>query len=451
MLGGDEQSRINEAPVARTFRLTFGLERFGLVALRAPVVSLLVILALSVVAVFGVMKLRVDDSLSELFRTNTPEFRQYEAIDRRFPSSEYDVLIVVEGDKLLEREQLAAFANLAVELQLLEGVDGIVSMLSARSVPDETGYPAPIVPDDLPQSDAAYDAVIKALRQNEIVRGKFLSADGRLALIVMALNRAHVQEKGTQSIVGEIRASAKEVLSNTGLTVKLTGAPVMQLEIRNAVERDRLIYNGLGFLLGGLTAFLFFRRLSLTLIAVLGPSIAILWTLGVIGGLDFRLNLFVNVLTPLILVSGFSDSMHLVFSIRRDILAGVSRLEAARNAVIDVAPACLLTAMNAIIALLSFMLADSALIRTFGIAAILAVSISYLAVATVVPTLAVFLIRREDQAPRTGRAGRQSGWGCRCLALAYRWRHLACRAPASDLFSGKCFCRCCGCVGLCAA
>ena len=90
--GGDR-----EPEITRSFRLTFGLERLGLVALWSPLVSLLVILALSVVATFGVARLKVDDSLSELFRTDTPEFRQYEAIDRRFPSSEYDVLAVVQG------------------------------------------------------------------------------------------------------------------------------------------------------------------------------------------------------------------------------------------------------------------------------------------------------------------------------------------------------------------
>ena len=142
-------------------------------------------------------------------------------------------------------------------------------------------------------------------------------------------------------------------------------------------------------------AYLFFRRLSLTLIAVLGPTIAILWTLGVLGGLDFRLNLFINVITPLILVSGFSDSMHLVFAIRREIMAGRDRVEAARMAVRDVAPACLLTAMNAGLALASFSFAESALIRTFGVAALLAVAISYIAVAVVVPTLAALLIRKE--------------------------------------------------------
>ena len=399
MMDGQPDAGGNREPeITRSFRLTFGLERLGLVALRAPWLSLLMILLVSAVAVFGVMRLRVDDSLSELFRTDTREFRQYEAIDNRFPSSEYDVLAVVEGTSLLERKGLTAFANLAVELQLVTGVDGIVSMLSARDTPDEKGYPPPIVPDTLPADDAGFSKAVTRLRANEIVRGKFLSDDGKLALIVIALDRKVVRDVGSASVIGEIRKMGDEALKDSGLSLQLTGAPVMQLEIRNAVERDRLIYNGLGFVLGGLAAFMFFGRLSLTLIALLGPAIAILWTLGAVGGLDYRLNLFINVLTPLILVSGFSDSMHLVFAIRRGILSGASRIEAARSAIIEVAPGCLLTAMNAFIALLSFSFADSAMIRTFGLAALMAVVISYIAVATVVPTLAVFLIRKEREA-----------------------------------------------------
>ena len=59
----------------RTFAFTFGLERLGLIALRAPWVSAMVIALLSVLAIWGVTRLKVDDSLSELFRTNTLEFR----------------------------------------------------------------------------------------------------------------------------------------------------------------------------------------------------------------------------------------------------------------------------------------------------------------------------------------------------------------------------------------
>ncbi|MEL7048707.1 MAG: MMPL family transporter, partial [Pseudomonadota bacterium] len=391
----------------RSFLFSFGLDRLGLVALRAPVLSAILIVALSIAAGFGVARLQVDDSLSELFRTDTEEFRQYEKIDRLFPSSEFDVLAVVEGEKLLTPEGLTAFADAMIELQLSDGVGGIVSMLSARGIPDETGYPPPLVPDEVPEAGAEFDAIVETLRNNDIVKGKFLSDDGTLALIVISLDRAAVAELSSATVVGGIRTALEDVLEPAKLNVKLTGAPVMQLEIRNAVERDRLVYNGLGFLAGLIVAYLFFRRVSLTLIAVAGPAIAILWTLGVVGGLDYRLNLFINVITPLILVQGFSDSMHLVFAIRRGVMAGQDRITAAREAVLDVAPACLLTAMNAGIAILSFSLAESALIRTFGQAALLAVFISYLAVAVVVPTLGALLVRAEPQPD--GAAERDSG------------------------------------------
>jgi len=387
----------NDTP-RRSFLFSFGLDRLGLFALEAPYFAAFLIAILSALAVLGISKLRVDDSLSELFRTDTAEFRKYEEIDHRFPSSEYDVLVVVEGKELLSREKIEKFRNAVVELQLTDGVGGLVSMLSARNIPDATGYAPPVVPDELPQDEAEYAAVMRALAENDIVKGKFLSDDGELALIVIALDRKMVEERTARTVITGIKEVVDKELEGSGLAAKLTGAPVMQLEIRNAVERDRLVYNGLGFAVGFAVAYLFFRRLSLTLIAVLGPTVAILWTLGVLGGLDFRLNLFINVITPLILVSGFSDSMHLVFAIRRDILAGVDRIEAARNAVREVAPACLLTAMNQAISIVSFAFAESALIRTFGFAALLAVGISYTAVAVVVPTLAAIFVRREAPA-----------------------------------------------------
>jgi hypothetical protein len=421
----------------RAAAITFGLDRIGLWALRAPWLSLLLIALVTALAVVGVMRLKVDDSLSELFRTNTAEFRTYEQIDRRFPSSEYDVLVVVSGPKLLERGPLQAFRSAMIELQLADGVGGLVSMLSARGKPDATGYAAPIVPDKLPDDPIAYAAMIKALAENEVVSGKFLSADGTLALGVIALERELVEQLGAKQVIGGIRATLDKELTPAGLSVKLTGAPVMQLEIRNAVERDRLLYNGLGFLFGAGMAYLFFRRLSLTLIAVAGPMIAILWTLGMVGGLDFRLNLFINVLTPLILVSGFSDSMHLVFAIRRDIVAGVDRLTAARNAVAEVAPACLLTAMNQALSIASFAWAESALVRTFGLAALIAVGISYLAVAVVVPTLAALLIRREAAPAPTDAGAREDNAAIAMLGrIATGMAAQAARKPVPFLAGG---------------
>ena len=41
--------------------------------------------------------------MSELFRSETPEFKAFEEETRKFPSNEYDVLVVVDGKDLLGR------------------------------------------------------------------------------------------------------------------------------------------------------------------------------------------------------------------------------------------------------------------------------------------------------------------------------------------------------------
>jgi uncharacterized protein len=388
----DAKSEPNEPQ--GSFAFTLGLERAGLVALSVPKLTLLMIIIFSALAAWGVARLRVDDSLSELFRTNTEEFHRYEEIDRRFPSSEYDVLVVIEGKDLLKKPQLEAVRRAIVDLQLADGVDGLVSMLSARGKPDATGYAAPIVPDDLPDGPA-YDEIIKTLRENEIVTGKFLSPDGELALAVVALDRKVVEQLSAKTVIGNIRKTVDDETALVGLKVHLTGAPVMQLEIRNAVERDQIVYNGLGLLFGATIAVIFFRRVSLMLTAAAPPVLAVLWSLGLLGLLGFKLNLFLNVMTPLVMVMGFADSMQMVSAIRIRLREGDTRREAVRFAVRVVGPACVLAHGTALLSFAALLFSQSGLIRTFGEAGMLSTGISFVAVILVLPLLAQFFIRNE--------------------------------------------------------
>src|SRR6185312_5356959 len=186
-----------------------------------------------------------------------------------------------------------------------------------------------------------------------------------------------------------------EDLDGTGLSVQFSGVPVMQLEIRNAVERDRLIYNTAGFIAGCLIAMIFFRRISFMIVAAGPPLLAILLSLGVLGWLDFRLNMFLNVMTPLIMVISFSDSMQLTFAARDRLIAGESKYDAFRNAIFVVGPACVLTHATAGLSFIALQFPSSDLIRAFGEAGLIATIIALFAVLTLVPLFGALLVRKE--------------------------------------------------------
>jgi uncharacterized protein len=383
-----------QLPPSEPSRLALGLERIGLVSLRWPKIVAAILVLLCVLAVFGLNRIKVDDSLSQLFRSDTAEFQTFEEVGQRFPSSEFDVLVVVEGATLLGRDSLQQFRDLVTDLQLIDGTRGIISLFSARQAPEGGQIPAPLFPEKLPEG-TEYDALIKRVMENEIIRGKLLSEDGQLALIVLALDPAVVASSGLREVIGEVQKTIKDDLADSGLTARLSGVPTMQLEMRNALERDRLIYNVIGFAAGCVIAIVFFRRVSFMIVAAAPPLLAILVALGVLGWFDFRLNMFLNIMTPLIMVISFADSMQLTFTARDRLLQGENRFEAFRNAILIVGPACVLTHATAALSFVALQFSSSHLIQTFGRAGFIATLIALVAVLTLVPLLGILLVRRE--------------------------------------------------------
>jgi uncharacterized protein len=234
---------------AERLNIAFGLERLGFVGVKAPIAALLALAALVALAVAGVSRIKVDDSLSELFRSETPQFQTFETEARKFPSNEYDVLVVVQGKNLLGRDQIEALRRMVTDLQLVDGDAGVISIFSARQPNAQGGLPAPVFPEELPQGPA-YDALVQRLKDNDLIRGKLLAEDGSLTLVVMSLDPAFTRAGRLASVVAEIRRTIAEDLDGVGLKADLSGVPIMQLQIRQAVERDRIAYNAVGFALG---------------------------------------------------------------------------------------------------------------------------------------------------------------------------------------------------------
>jgi len=390
----DSEVHVEKIEQRPTASIAFGLERIGLIAVQAPILSCIILVGLIIGAIFGIERIKIDDSLSQLFRSNSKEYRQYEAETKRFPATEFDVLVVVEGKTLLRRDNLERVRDLVTDLQLVEGTRGLISLFSARQAPAPGKLPAALFPSDLPQG-AAYDKFIETVKSNEIIRGKLLSEDGTLALIVLSLEPDVVASSQLGKVVGDIRKLMKEDLGDTGLNAELSGVPVMQLEIRNAVEKDGLTYNILGILAGCIIAIIFFRKISFMVVAAFPPMIAILLALGGLGWANFNLNMFLNVMTPLIMVISFSDSMQLTFAARDRLIAGQDKYTAFRNAVLVVGPACVLTHATAGISFIALQFSDSDLIRKFGEAGLAATIIALLAVLSLVPVFGVLFVRNE--------------------------------------------------------
>ena len=77
-------------------------------------------------AVFGIERIKIDDRSASCSGPIPRIIRQYEAVTKRFPATEFDVLVVVEGKTLLARDNLEKMRDLVTDLQLVEGTRGLI-------------------------------------------------------------------------------------------------------------------------------------------------------------------------------------------------------------------------------------------------------------------------------------------------------------------------------------
>ncbi len=414
--------------------LGFGIERVGMPSLRNPKTSMVVILLVSLVAALGLLKLKPAGSLGELFRSSSAEFANYQKLNKLFPTTEYDVMVLIKGKDLLRPQTLDDIRNIQLELEFADGVESVISMFTMRGTPDKTGYAPPLFAADIP-TGKAFDKLKKQIGEHPHITDKFLSkADSegeQVALMVLSLKKGSTKTGVLARVVEGLHESIKENAEPAKLQYLMTGSPVMQLEIRKSIKHDRITFNVIGFTFGVFISLYFFRRPTLVFISSICPAFAVLWIMGLLGHVGQPINTFINVLPPLIMVITLSDAMHMVFSILKGLQSGKSKYQAVKESILSVGPACVLTSLTTTIALLSMALTDSADIKAFALAAAGGTLMAFFAVITLVPTLSMLLIKDEKSfiAENNGTFDRLKWLEDLCIKLSGfvmpRWRQLA--------------------------
>ncbi len=378
--------------------LGFGIERVGLLSLRNPKTSIIVILLVSLVAALGLLKLKPAGSLGELFRSSSTEFANYQKLNKLFPTTEYDVMVLIKGKDLMRPQTLDDIRNIQLELEFADGVENVVSMFTMRGTPDKTGYAPPLFAADIP-TGIEFDKLKKQIGEHPHIKDKFLSKadkDGeQVALMVVSLKEGSTATGVLSKVIDGLHETIKENAEPAKLHYLMTGSPVMQLEVRKSIKHDRITFNVIGFTFGVFISLYFFRRPTLVFISSICPAFAVLWIMGLLGHVGQPINTFINVLPPLIMVITLSDAMHMVFSILKGMRAGKSKYDAVKESILSVGPACVLTSLTTTIALLSMALTDSADIKAFALAAAGGTLMAFFAVITLVPTLSMLLIKDE--------------------------------------------------------
>jgi predicted RND superfamily exporter protein len=369
----------------------FGLERIGLVALRFPRATLLLIVAITLPLAFFATKVGFSSDIREIFRSGTVDYARFQEVEKQYPDSGMDVLLLIRSDNLFTVDNLERLRDLHLELTFANGVQDVVSMFSARHPPDDAGGAEPVFPPKLTQNDL--EAVNEAILSHPLVAGKLLSDDGKTTLFVIAME-PYPDIDDLRVVAGELRDVTESMLQETDMTVQYSGLSFLRLEIVSSLMSDQLTFISVGFLIVLLISWLFFHSITYVCISATPAVIAVIWIAGMTGLRGVEIDVMSGVVPGLVIVLVVASSLHLLFKVRRELNKGTEVYEAVSRAVLEIGPACVLASLTTAIALFSLTLVPLKIVAGFGFTAAIGTAIAYIVTITVVPSLAYLLLSR---------------------------------------------------------
>ena len=345
----------------------------------------------TLLAVFGLSQLKIDDDLRSLLRDSGDDVRLVDEVAGGFgaPDRECIVHVTAESGDLFDAPSIAAIRSLTGRLKALDGVEQVRSMFDIRRQ-GVAGAILPVIPQvegELRVSDG--QAARARAIDHPLIVGHLLADHGRSAIVLVRLQPDAVEPPALSQAVTRIETLlAAERAGPARLTLELTGLPALREQATRALRRDILFFNTIGFCLAVTLLAFVARSLRSTIVACIPPVIGAVWAMGIIAAMGFPLNVLTGVVPSLALVIGTCDSIHFIEDMRRSARRGVNAVTASRNAVRRVGVACGLTSLVTAIGFASLAAARIDAVRTFGMAAATGAVASFLAVTLVTPLLA---------------------------------------------------------------
>jgi predicted RND superfamily exporter protein len=356
---------------------------------------LLLLAVISIALSAGLTRLRTEFGYRVLIGDEHPSVRALDELIARFGGGLSLIIAWKCGDgcpceSAFDQASVEMAHAVTQALAPLSGIQNIVGIANAAlPVPDGDGFAIRrLVENGKRVSDA--EALAARALDDPLWVGRFVSADGSVGVI--AVQPSDSRNETAERVLGAVeealaphRQRGFEFHFAGGAAITVTAGRDLAESTARLVPLTVLI---IGSVLLGLSG-----SWQVAAIALASMGLALAWTFGLLGWLDWPQDGILEVLAPLILVVGVCDAVHLLvrYAVEVGSREGSGSSEARSRALLaaarEVGPACLVTTLTTSVAFLSFVTSALDTFVRFGAIAAFGVTVCLILSFTLMPIL----------------------------------------------------------------
>ncbi|MBN9309714.1 MMPL family transporter [Devosia sp.] len=375
----------------------FGLEYLGHLTLRWPLVVGIFVMVMSVFCAVQIPRASVDGDLLRVFAHSGEEYDAYDRLADTFGTFENDIYLLVRSPDLANPQTIETIREMALDLSNSEYISGTMSAFTLR-VPTADGTTLPAVPEGM-QTPEEVRAALTNLQQTDPMMRNLINPDLSGVVIIVFPNPEMTRGKGTKAMIADLRALVADYQSDQ-VQVELTGPPIWTGEMLSAAVDDQIKFTIYGFTLGALIALFSLRSFWGAILVAATPFVAVMWVMGTIIALFGSFSFLTIIVTTIILVIAFAESLFFIFNWLAYWREGMDPYKAVDETVRVVGPASALTMLTTLISFASLSLTAGQGIQEFSYAGTIASLTNFICLMTFLPLLLKLAVRLGFKAPK---------------------------------------------------
>ena len=353
----------------------------------------LFILAL-VTVIFGsfLKDLRLEFSIEQLFTQDDPRVERFLQFRDEFSGVDNIIFLIYESNDPFSKENLDKNRQLIESLETIDGVESVTSLTNLELFTEGGDYLLQPVYEIIPHDTDSLLKAKKTIMQSELVRNYIISADGKMASIMIEIDRDYNDYDGRKRILSEIDQFQMIV----DWEWYQAGLPVIRTRYVQYMIQDNIRFLIPVALVISILLAMLFRSFAGVLLPLIVISLTIIWTVGFMAKMGIDINIISYMIPTLLMIISVSDSVHFIVKYFQALHEFGNRRQALFQTIKKIGTALMLTSVTTAVGFGALSFVNIDIVSEFGIFTAIGVFFAFIISILFLPSMFMLMRRTAD-------------------------------------------------------
>ena len=362
--------------------------------LRNRIAYITVVLMLTVFFGYQATKVELSYNFAKILPPDDSSFVAYQEFKKNFGEDGNVMAVGIQPADVFEPALFNDWIQITKEIKKVQGIKEVLSLGSAYNMEfDDSLEKFNVVPlitkDKLSTGEVAQ--LKETINSLPFYEGVIYNQEKQATLLAITFDDKELNSSRRIGIVEEIEAICDSFSVKHKTEVHYSGMPYIRSAVMKKVSGEMKLFSLLAILVTALVLWFFFRSFSTVIFSLLVVIVGVVWALGIMHLMGYKITILSGLLPPLIIVIGIPNCIFFINRYHKEYLKHNNKIKGISRMIETMAITLFLANITTAIGFAVLYFTNTELLVEFGLVSAVNVVVTYLITLVMIPIILSYL------------------------------------------------------------